>query len=122
MSRKGIWGAAAGAILCSLFLPLAQTADSVKSFTPQQRRWWAFQKIVKPPVPAVKNRTWVNNDIDAFILARLEEKNLTAAPAADRVTLIRRATLDLTGLVPTPEEVQAFVSDPSSDAFAKVVD
>ncbi|MCU1276139.1 MAG: hypothetical protein JWO48_3570, partial [Bryobacterales bacterium] len=122
MSRKGIWGAAAGAILCSLFLPLARTADSVKSFTPQQRRWWAFQKVVKPPVPAVKNRTWVKNEIDAFILARLEEKNLTAAPVADRVTLIRRATLDLTGLVPTPEEVQAFVSDPSPDAFAKVVD
>ena len=122
MSRKGIWGAAAGAILCSVLLPLARTADSVKSFTPQQRRWWAFQKVVKPSVPAVKNRVWVKNEIDSFILARLEVKNLTVAPAADRVTLIRRATLDLTGLVPTPEEVQAFVSDVAPDAFEKVVD
>src|ERR1700704_2855052 len=122
MSRKGIWGAAAGAILCSVLLPLARTADSVKSFTPQQRRWWAFQKVVKPSVPAVKNRIWLKNEIDSFILARLEEKNLTAALAADRATLIRRATLDLTGLLPTPEEVQAFVSDAAPDAFEKVVD
>ena len=83
MSRKGMSGAAIGAILCSVLLPLARTADSVKSFTPQQRRWWAFQTVVKPPIPAVKNRTWVKNDIDSFILGRLEEKNLTAAPAAD---------------------------------------
>src|ERR1051325_7661615 len=99
MSCKGIWGAAAGAILCSVFLPLGRTADSGKSFTAQQRRWWAFQKIVKPTVPAVKDPRWIKNEIDSFILAKLEEKNLTVAPAADRVTLIRRATLDLTGLV-----------------------
>jgi hypothetical protein len=97
-------------------------ADLPRQFTPQQRRWWAFQKVVKPAVPVPKDRAWGQNDIDRFILARLEEKKLAPAPPADRITLIRRATLDLTGLVPTPEEVQAFVSDPAPDAFAKVVD
>jgi hypothetical protein len=117
MSRTGLWGALAAAGLASLF-----AADAPKQFTPQQRRWWAFQKVVKPAVPQPKSHAWVKNEIDSFILAKLEEKNLTPAPPADRVTLIRRATLDLTGLVPTPEEVQAFVSDPSPEAFTKVVD
>ena len=117
MSRRSLWGALAAAGIASLF-----AADLPKQFTPQQRRWWAFQKVVKPAVPAPKNRAWAKNDIDAFILARLEEKKLTPAAPADRITLIRRATLDLTGLVPTPEEVQAFVTDPAPDAFAKVVD
>ena len=97
-------------------------AEPHKDFTPQQRRWWAFQKVVKPAVPSPKDASWVRNEIDAFILARLEEKNLRPAPPADKITLIRRATLDLTGLQPTPEEVQSFVADDSPDAFAKVVD
>jgi hypothetical protein len=117
MSRKGLWGALAAAGIASLF-----AADAPKQFTPQQRRWWAIQTVNKPAIPKPRNAAWVKNEIDAFILAKLEEKNLTPAPPAGRVTLIRRATLDLTGLVPTPEEVQAFVSDPSPDAFAKVVD
>jgi hypothetical protein len=117
MSRKGLWGALAAAGIASLF-----AADAPRQFTPQQRRWWAFQKVVKPAVPQPKNGAWVKNEIDAFILAKLEEKKLTPSPPADRVTLIRRATVDLTGLVPTPEEVQAFVSDPSPDAFTKVID
>src|SRR5882672_1358852 len=117
MSRTGLWGALAAAGIASLF-----AADAPKQFTPQQRRWWAFQKVVKPTLPQPKNRAWAKNEVDAFILAKLEEKNLAPAPPADRVTLIRRATLDLTGLVPTPEEVQAFLSDPSREAFTKVVD
>jgi len=118
MRRKRLWGALAAAGIASLLA----AADASKPFTPQQRRWWAFQKVIKPGVPQPKNSTWVKNDIDAFILAKLEEKHLTPAPPADRITLIRRATLDLTGLVPTPEEVQAFVSDPGPGAFARVVD
>jgi Protein of unknown function (DUF1549)/Protein of unknown function (DUF1553) len=96
--------------------------ELTKTFTPQQRRWWAFQKVAKPAVPTPAGRDWVRNDIDAFVLAKLEEKNLKPAPPADKITLIRRATLDLTGLLPTPEETQAFVADSSPDAFAKVVD
>lgn len=117
MRHKRLWGAVAAAAIASLV-----AAETPKQFTPQQRRWWAFQKVIKPLTPQLKSTTWVKNPIDAFVLARLEEKNLTPAPPAGRITLIRRATLDLTGLVPTPEEVQAFVSDPSPDAFTKVVD
>src|SRR5579864_5967703 len=117
MSRTRLWGALGAVVAASLF-----AADLPKQFTPQQRRWWAFQKVVKPTVPQPRNRAWIKNDIDAFIQSRLEEKNLTPAPPADRITLIRRATLDLTGLVPTPDEVQAFVNDTSPDAFAQVVD
>ncbi|HWB98523.1 MAG TPA: DUF1549 domain-containing protein, partial [Bryobacteraceae bacterium] len=87
-----------------------------------QRRWWAIQKVVKPAVPVPKDSAWVRNPVDAFILAKLESKNLRPASPADRITLLRRVTLDLTGLVPTPEEVQAFLSDRSPDAYEKVVD
>ena len=110
------------ALIASLAAASLLAAELSKPFTAQQRRWWAFQKVVKPAVPTPANSAWVKNDIDAFILAKLEEKNLKPAPPADRVTLIRRATLDLTGLLPTPEEVQAFTADTSPDAFAKVVD
>ncbi len=117
MRRKSLWGALVAAAMATLV-----AAEAPKHFTPQQRRWWAFQKVIKPTIPQPKNSTWVKNPIDAFVLSRLEEKNLAPAPPADRITLIRRATLDLTGLVPNPEEVQAFVSDSSPDAFTKVVD
>jgi len=85
-------------------------------------RHWAFQPVKPGQPPAVKDRAWVKSPVDAFILARLEAKGLKPAPPADRRTLIRRATFDLTGLPPTPEEVEAFVADRSPDAFAKVVD
>ena len=83
---------------------------------------WAFRPVVKPAVPAVKERAWVKNPVDAFILAELERKGLKPAPLADRRTLIRRATFDLTGLPPTPEEVEAFVADRSANAWEKVVE
>jgi hypothetical protein len=73
-------------------------------------------------VPAVKNERWVRNPIDAFILAKLEDKNLPPAREADRVTLIRRLFLDLIGLPPTPEDVDAFVKDPAPDAYEKLVE
>jgi hypothetical protein len=91
-------------------------------FTAQQRRYWAFQKLKKPPVPAVKTAAWVRNPIDALVLSKLEEKELAPNPPADRITLIRRATLDLTGLPPSTDEVQAFLTDNSPAAFEKVVD
>jgi hypothetical protein len=110
---------------CVLFLfpaGILLPAELQKQFTTQQRRWWAFQKVERTLPPKVIDNAWVANEIDAFILAKLEEKGLKPAPPADRVTLLRRATLDLTGLLPTPEEVQSFVNDSSPDAFAKVVD
>ena len=83
---------------------------------------WAFQKPKESPVPQVKRKEWVKSPIDAFVLARLEEKGLSPAPAADKRTLLRRATFDLTGLPPTPDEVAAFEADPSPDAFDRVID
>ena len=110
------------AILLTAGTLTAFAATTSKVFTPQQKRWWAFQKVVRPPVPSVKNTAWVKNDVDAFVLSKLEAKSISPNPSADKVRLIRRATLDLTGLPPTPEDVQAFVADNSPDAFAKVVD
>ena len=97
---------------------LKSTAPPQKQFTDRQRQYWAFQPVAKPEVPNAKS----GNPIDAFIDAKLAENKLQPNPGTDKVTLIRRATLDLTGLPPTPDEVQAFLSDDSPDAFAKVVD
>ena len=83
---------------------------------------WAFKAPIKPELPPVKNLAWVKNPIDAFVLARLEKEGLKPSPEADRVTLIRRLSLDLIGLPPTPEEVDAFVADKSPKAYEKLVD
>ncbi len=83
---------------------------------------WAFKRVTEPAVPVVKGKALVRTPVDNFILAKLEEKKLTLSPPADKRTLIRRATFDLTGLPPTPAEVEAFVADKSPEAFAKVVD
>jgi mono/diheme cytochrome c family protein len=83
---------------------------------------WAFVTPEEPALPQVSNQDWVKNEIDYFILAKLEREGLSPSPEADRQRLIRRVTLDLTGLPPTPEEVDAFVVDESPDAYEKVVD
>jgi hypothetical protein len=84
--------------------------------------YWAFLPLKQTAPPSPKDAAWSRGAIDRFILGRLEEKNLRPGRLADRRTLIRRATYDLTGLPPTPEEVEAFVTDSSPDAFRKVVD
>src|ERR1039457_7123008 len=86
------------------------------------QRYWALVPPKDPAPPQVKNSDWVKSPIDAFVLAGLEAKNLKPAPPASKRELIRRATFDLTGLPPTPEEVQAFLSDQKPDAFARLVD
>jgi hypothetical protein len=83
---------------------------------------WSFRAPVRPPIPQVKQASWVHNPIDAFILARLEEVGLQPSPEVSRRQLIRRVTFDLTGLPPTPEEVDTFVNDSAADAYEKVVD
>ncbi|MEK0446836.1 MAG: hypothetical protein RLZZ399_2157, partial [Verrucomicrobiota bacterium] len=84
---------------------------------------WAFQKITSPAIPQVADpKGFIRNPIDHFVLARLAEHQLPPSPSADRHTLIRRVTYDLTGLPPTPQEVDAFLSDQSPDAYEKVVD
>ena len=88
----------------------------------EARRQWSHQTVVRPAVPSVKDRTGIRNPIDAFILSRLEAEGLRPAPEADRVTLIRRLTYDLTGLPPTPEEGDAFLADRTHDAYERLVD
>jgi hypothetical protein len=90
--------------------------------TPEQRAFWSFQPVRKPPIPAVRDPRWAKSDIDRFILAKLESEGLKPVRPADRRALIRRVTFDVTGLPPTPDEGDAFVADRSPDAFAKVVD
>ena len=82
---------------------------------------WAFQPVSKPTPPAVKNASWGTNAIDKFILAKLEEKNMIAAPQADKETLLRRVYYDLTGLPPTPKQIEDFVRDQSPDAYSRVI-
>lgn len=86
------------------------------------REFWSFQPVREPPLPKVKNTRWVQSPIDRFVLAKLQEKGLKPAPATDKRTLIRRATYDLTGLPPTPEEIDAFLADKSPKAFECVVE
>jgi hypothetical protein len=86
------------------------------------REFWSFRPVRKPALPAVKDGAWSKTDTDRFILARLEAAGLSPSAAADKRTLIRRATFDLTGLPPTPDEIDTFLRDDSPDAFARVVD
>jgi len=110
--------------------------EAHKTLLPEQiallRRWvkegaeyqdhWSFVPPRRPALPALRRQDWARNDIDRFILSRLEREGLEPSPEADRPTLIRRVSYDLTGLPPTPEEVDAFTQDPSPDAYEKVVD
>ena len=110
--------------------------DSGHALTPAQirllRQWiaegapyerhWAFEPPRRAPLPEVRQADWPRNAVDRFVLARLEKEDLEPSPQADRVTLIRRLSLDLTGLPPTPEEVDAFVRDERPDAYERLVD
>ena len=102
--------------------PSAAVAPAPKMDIEKARSFWSFRPVADPPVPAVKDPSWPRNEVDRFVLAGLEAAGLAPVPEADRPTLIRRATFDLTGLPPTPEEVDAFLADESPDAFEKVVE
>jgi len=88
----------------------------------EARQWWAFQPLAPGDLPAVQHPGWARSPLDLHIQARLEAVGLTPAPAADRRTLIRRVTWDLTGLFPTPSETARFLADPSPDAYEQLVD
>ncbi|SIN99910.1 Planctomycete cytochrome C [Singulisphaera sp. GP187] len=102
--------------------PVAGASKPGAEISDEQRRFWSFQPVRAVSVPQVEDRAWARTDIDRFILAPLEAKGLRPAPPADKRTLIRRATFDLTGLPPTPEEVDAFLADSSAESFNRVVD
>ena len=88
----------------------------------EYREHWSFVAPTRPARPVVKNTTWPKNEIDHFVLSKLEREGLAPSPAADKITLIRRVTLDLTGLPPTLAELDAFVADTSPQAYENVVD
>ncbi len=98
------------------------TRNAGYAITAKDRAWWSFVKPVRPAVPTVKNRRWVRNEIDAFILSKLEANGLQPSAPADARTLIRRVYFDLIGLPPSPEEVEAFVKNPSNAAYERIVD
>lgn len=89
---------------------------------PEDDRHWAFVPPVRPDLPVVKNEAWLQNEIDHFILSNLEQEDFNPSPEADKATLLRRVTFDLTGLPPTIKELDAFIADESEDAYETVVD
>ena len=103
-------------LLCVVLLPL-----SAAQFTQDQLAWWSYQPVRQPTVPQI-GAGWAANEIDHFITRKFAEQKLTPAGPAAKRALIRRVTLDLTGLPPTPEQVTAFLKDPSPDAYGKLVD
>src|SRR5262245_48742366 len=119
-----IWRATAVVILGGVVFPASAAEGS--SATPGKKKnpddHWAFKAPVRPALPKVSDRKWGRNVIDAFILARLEKEGLSPAPEADKVTLLRRLHLDLTGLPPTIAETDAFLSDNTSDAYERLVE
>ena len=99
--------------------------DTLRQWIAQGAEWqkhWSFIPPVRPELPEVKNAAWPRNPIDQFILQRLEREGLQPSPEASRETLIRRVSLDLTGLPPTPTEIDAFLNDRSANAYERVVD
>ena len=103
-------------------MPVAPKAGP-REFTREEQNYWAFQPVKRPTAPVISDsKVPLRNDIDRFLLAKLHEKGLSFAPAADRRTLIRRITFDLTGLPPTTAEVDAFMKDDAPDAYDKLVE
>jgi hypothetical protein len=107
-------------ILC--FVATGVSSAQTRGFTDAQKSFWVFQPVKKSPAPSVQQTAWVKNAIDSFVLAKLEEKQIEPNKPADKLTLLRRATIDMTGLPPTEEEISAFLNDNSANAFEKVVD
>jgi hypothetical protein len=102
--------------------PPPAPANKEREITAQDRSWWAFRRPVRPAVPQAAEARWSRNPIDAFLAVARTAKGVSAAPEADRSTLIRRLYLDLVGLLPTPSEVDAFVKDPSPNAYDNLVE
>ncbi|MEZ5394520.1 MAG: DUF1549 domain-containing protein [Bryobacterales bacterium] len=105
-------------VLAVASLAVAEPPKQENPFSEKDRAYWAFQRVERAPVPAAGEA----HPVDAFIAEKLAKKGLEICPEADKVTLIRRASFDLIGLPPTPEEVEAFVRDDSPDAFDKVIE
>ena len=102
--------------------PDSTNAPAVDSKEQKQKNHWAFKTPARPALPEIADRSWPKTPVDHFILARLEKEGLKPSPEADRATLLRRLSLDLIGLPPTIEEIDAFLADPNPDAYQKQVE
>lgn len=122
MNKPAIKTLSIAVLLCFSAVLSAAPDDTTKPAAPASSKAWAYTTPQQPSAPIVKLKSWVRTPVDAFVLAKLEEKGLKPSPDADRATFIRRATLDTWGLIPTPEEVHAFVNDKSPDAYEKLAD
>lgn len=109
-------------ILSFALLSIGWAVADEPKFKPSHLKHWAYKQFVKPAVPTVGNKSWVKTDVDAFIVRDLEKNQIAPAKPADKITLLRRATFDLTGLPPTPEEAKNFLADNSAQAYEKVID
>ena len=99
-----------------------RAASAPAGIPDEARQWWAFRPVREHAPPPIRDGRWPRNAVDRFVLAELEADGMEPAPEADRRTLLRRLTFDLTGLPPTPEEVEAFLADESPDAYERLVD
>ena len=122
--RQAVVAAATMTLVVLLSQNWAEPSTLSVATRPDARKasWWSFQKLGRPPVPRLKKGTQPSNPIDAFVLAKLREKRLTPGPAATRSVLLRRATLDLWGLPPTPVQAESFLRDDSPDAYEKLIE
>lgn len=110
------------AVLSSALLLRGESRPDLPVFSEKDRSYWAFQPVGDPALPIVSNSAGIQNPIDLFVRVELEGRSLEPAPPADKRTLIRRVTYDLTGLPPTPEDVFAFLADESPDAYPALID
>ncbi|MBG0810797.1 DUF1553 domain-containing protein [Methylosinus sp. H3A] len=124
--RKPLKKAYLALLLGASWASIAVAADPKPTETSPRatttRPHWAYQPVLRPGVPNVAQNSWARSPIDSFILAKIEAAKLAPSPEADRAALIRRATLDVWGLIPEPEDVAAFVNDASPDAYERLVD
>jgi len=98
------------------------SGSGIAQYGAAEREFWSFRPVQKVELPSVQNKFWIRTPVDRFILSKLENKGIEPAAPAEKLALLRRATYDLTGLPPTEQEIKAFLSDSSADAYSKVVD
>jgi hypothetical protein len=110
------------AVSTGILLAAGLIAAPKATFTEKQKNYWAFQRVRRPEIPQVRQQAWVRNPIDAFVLSKLEAKGIRPSAEAEKRALLRRVTYDLSGLPPTPEEIDAFLADKSPAAYEKAVD
>ena len=121
-SLAALAGGASGPNVQALAAPAELSPASGAYDWARWQQFWAFKPVARPDVPPMADQNWARNPIDRFVLAILEQQGLKPNPEADKLTLLRRATFDLTGLPPTPQEMREFVADHSPEAYEKVID